>query len=51
LTFKFFKSRNFLRHKSTFFKEDLVAWIAVFLDDDDVVDDNGKKKKVMMMRK
>lgn len=42
---------NFTRHNSTFFKEDLVAWIAVFLDDDGDDDDDGKKKKLMMMRK
>jgi hypothetical protein len=36
----FFKSRNSLRHNSTFFKEDLVAWIAVFLEDDDDDDDD-----------
>jgi hypothetical protein len=42
LTYKFFKSRHFLRHNSTFFEEGLVAWIAVFLDDDDDDDDDDK---------
>jgi hypothetical protein len=49
LTFKFFRSRKFIRCKSTFFKEDLIAWIGVFLDNDD--DDDEKRKKAMMMRK